>query len=183
MVTWIGPLADPPFCESSPQPAAVPTASAQATSSTTSNLEAWLFSPKICSLLLRCGPNLDSPPEACRLKLSPSGIKGVAKPVSQKVEAQNGYGHRHTGEDGYPGSGSEVLSPLRDQVPPACGGRLDPDAQEGEYRLVEHGGREAQGNVHDYLAVDLRQKVPHQNHAPSDADTSRGLDVLPVLDG
>src|SRR5215210_7738879 len=134
----------------------MPMASAQA-HSTTSNLARWLFFPKISSPLLRCGPNLQSPPEPCRLELSPLGIKGVAQPVSQKVEAQNSYGHRHTGEDGYPGSSSEVLVPLSDQVPPACGGRLDPDAQVGECCLVEHGGREAQGNVHNYLAVDLRQ--------------------------
>src|SRR5215212_231803 len=160
----------------------MPTASAQA-HSTTSNLARRHVFPKICSSLLRYGPNLESPPELCRLELSPSGIKGVAQPVSQKVEAQNSYGHRHTGEDGYPGSSSEVLVPLSDHVPPACGGRLDPDAQEGEYCLVEHGGREAQGNVHDYLAVNLGQKVPHQNDTPSDTDASCGLDVVSVLDG
>ena len=65
-----------------------------------------------------------------RSLLEPVTIKGVAQPVSQEVEAQNGYGHRHPGEDGYPGSSSEVLVPPSDQVPPACGGWLDPDAQE-----------------------------------------------------
>jgi hypothetical protein len=68
-------------------------ASAQAPS-TTSNLGRWRFFPKVCSLLLSCGPNLESPPEPCRLEYSPSGIQGVAQPVSQEVEAQYGYGNR-----------------------------------------------------------------------------------------
>src|SRR6267143_1133739 len=93
-------------------------------------------------------------------------IKGIAQPVAEEIDGKHGQHDGEPGEGGEPPGGGEVVPPIRQHPAPGGRGRLDPEPEEGEGRLVDDHERQLERGHHDDRGQGIGQDVAEEQPQP-----------------
>src|SRR5712692_6198780 len=110
-------------------------------------------------------------------------IEGVAEAVTEEVEAEDGDEDGQPREERQPGVGLDEGHIGLEVPAPARGGRLRPQAEEGEGGLHDDRGGDADGGGHDDRGQAVGQHVAREDPRVALANGAAGLDVLLLFDG
>src|SRR6202030_2144008 len=110
------------------------------------------------------------------------GVEGVAQPVADEVEAEQGGGEENGGEHQHPGRGLHLGSPVGDEHAPARVGLLYAEAEEGQEALDQDDLRDGEGHIHDHRADAVGDDMAADDLCGGDAARNGRLDELAALD-
>src|ERR671930_104039 len=117
------------------------------------------------------------------LSLRRPRVEGVADPVAEQVERENGEQERGAGEGEEPPGAAEDRGRLRDHLAPARLRRIDADAEKRERRLEQDVLRDHQRRVDDDRRDEVRQDLAEQDRSIARAGSSGCLDELLLAQG
>src|SRR5919197_2599495 len=112
------------------------------------------------------------------LSLRRPRVEGVADPVAEQVERENGEQERGAGESEEPPGGVEDRRRLRDHLAPARLRRIDADTEKRECRLEQDVLRDHERRVDDDRRDEVRQDLAEEDPAVGRASRARRLDEL-----
>src|SRR6266481_2356751 len=109
-------------------------------------------------------------------------IESVAEAIAEQVEAEHGDENREPGEESQPRVGLDEGDVGLEVPSPARRRRLSAQPEEGERRLHDDGGRDAERGRDDDRRQTVGQDVPEQDPGIPHSEGAAGLDVLLLLD-
>src|SRR5579862_1291685 len=110
------------------------------------------------------------------------GIEGIAQPIADEVEAEQGHRHERAGEDQHPGITLHLLFAVGDEHAPGGQRLLDAEPQERQEAFGQDHGGDGERDVDDHGPEQVGDDVTADDAPGADARRARGLDVFALLD-